>query len=215
MRILVIAPHNDDEVLGVGGTIAKLVKEGHEITICEVTSGDPELWKMIYSEAVEAHKVLGVSNFVCLHLPVVELEHTSCRTINGSFEKLVSDIKPEVVFLPHIGDMHTDHQATTKAAMVALRPYSNPQLKTIYAYETLSETEWNLPTVDNAFVPDTWSDISDYFDQKVEAMKCYASELHEFPHPRSVEAIEALAKLRGSTIGYKYAEAFKTIRNKL
>lgn len=213
MKVLVIAPHNDDEVLGVGGTIAKHVANGDEVVVCEVTSGDKQLWELIVAEAHSAHKVLGVSQFECLHLPVVQLRTTNSIELNGKFEELVKKIKPEIVYIPHKGDMHSDHQETAKAAMVALRPYSNPQLKAIYAYETLSETEWNIPSVDNAFIPDTWSDISDYIDVKVKAMESYKSQLYDFPHPRSIEAIEALAKLRGSTVGFKYAEAFMTIRH--
>lgn len=212
MRVLVIAPHNDDEVLGVGGTIAKHVANGDEVTVCEVTSGDKELWELIVTEAKDAHQVLGVSDFECLHLPVVRLNVTDTIELNGKFEKVVQKIKPEIVYIPHKGDMHSDHQETANAAMVALRPYSNPQLKAIYAYETLSETEWNIPSVENAFIPDTWNDISEYIEIKMNAMRCYKSQLYNFPHPRSEEAIEALAKLRGSTVGVRYAESFMTIR---
>ena len=212
MKILVIAPHNDDEVLGVGGTIAKYASEGHEVIVCEVTSGDPVRWEMIVSEAQAAHKVLGVSHFECLHLPVVELRGTSTKKMNEKFERLVREICPDIAFIPHHGDMHSDHRETANAAMVALRPYNNPNLKAIYAYETLSETEWNIPSVDNAFIPDTWNDISQFFDKKIDAMKCYQSQLKEFPNPRSLGAIEALAKLRGSTVGFHYAESFMTIR---
>lgn len=215
MKILVIAPHNDDEVLGVGGTIAKLAREGHEVTVCEVTSGDNKLWEMISREAAEAHKVLGVCNFVCLHLPVVNLKNYSKKLVNSKFESLIQQYKPEIVFIPHKGDMHIDHRETVDAIMVSLRPYNNPQLLEIYAYETLSETEWNIPSVENAFIPDTWNDISDYIDIKMQAMQCYKSQLREFPNPRSIEAIVALAKLRGSTIGYFYAECFMTIRRKM
>lgn len=215
MRVLVFAPHNDDEVLGVGGTIAKYVSLGHEVTVCEVTSGDPKLWEMISNEANLAHNVLGVSKFETLHLPVVELRTTGTKELNGAFERIVKKVKPEIAFIPHKGDMHSDHRETANAAMVALRPYNNPQLKAIYAYETLSETEWNIPSVDNAFIPDTWNDITEFIDQKKDAMKCYKSQLSDFPNPRSIEAIEALAKLRGSTVGYRYAEAFMTIRNLL
>ncbi len=215
MNILVIAPHNDDEVLGVGGTIAKYASQGHHVTVCEVTSGDKGLWEMISAEAAAAHSVLGVEDFRCLHLPVVDMRNTLTRELNGKFEELVRSIKPEIAFIPHKGDMHVDHQETAKAAMVALRPYANPQLKAIYAYETLSETEWNIPSVENAFIPDTWNEITDFIQIKQEAMKCYKSQLSEFPNPRSIEAIEALAKLRGSTIGYKYAESFMTIRRKM
>ena len=212
MRIVVFAPHNDDEVLGVGGTIAKFAADGHEVFVCEVTSGDLETWKLISKEAKEAHQVLGVYKFEVLNLPVVELRTTSTKEVNAKFEKIVNKIKPHVAFIPHKGDMHSDHRETANAAMVALRPCTNPQLKAIYAYETLSETEWNIPSVDNAFIPDTWVDISKYIDTKVRAMKCYKSQLYDFPHPRSIEAIEALAKLRGSTVGFNYAECFKTIR---
>ncbi len=215
MNVLVIAPHNDDEVLGVGGTIAKYASQGHHVTVCEVTSGDKSLWEMISVEAAAAHAVLGVEDFRCLHLPVVDMRNTITRELNGKFEELIRSVRPEIAFIPHKGDMHVDHQETAKAAMVALRPYSNPQLKAIYAYETLSETEWNIPSVENAFIPDTWNDISDFIQKKLDAMRCYKSQLSDFPNPRSIEAIEALAKLRGSTIGYKYAESFMTIRRKM
>lgn len=215
MRVLVIAPHNDDEVLGVGGTIARLVAGGNDVTVCEVTSGDPQLWEMINSEAKKAHDVLGVTKFECLYLPVVGLKDMAMKDINRKFEELVQKIKPEIAFIPHKGDMHRDHQETTAAAMVALRPYSNPQLKAIYAYETLSETEWNIPSVENAFIPDTWSDISTFINIKKKAMECYESQLSDFPNPRSIRAIESLAALRGSTIGFEYAECFMTIRRKM
>ncbi len=215
MRILVFAPHNDDEVLGVGATIAKYAKNGHDVTVCEVTSGDKSLWELIVNEAKQAHAVLGIKEFKCLHLPVVDMKNSNTRIINGKFEELVRKVEPEIAFIPHKGDMHADHQETAKAAMVALRPYDNPQLKAIYAYETLSESEWNLPSVENVFMPDTWNDITDYIDLKKRAMKCYESQLKEFPNPRSIGAIDALARLRGSTIGFQYAECFMTIRKKM
>lgn len=215
MNILVIAPHNDDEVLGCGGTIAKYAAQGHRVIVCEVTSGNEALWKMISREAAAAHKVLGVSSYECLHLPVVNMRNEDTDVLNRRFEDIVQKTKPEIVFLPHKGDMHVDHQETNKAAMVALRPYSNPQLKEIFAYETLSETEWNVPSVDNAFIPDTWNDITDYIETKENAMKCYVSQLREAPNPRSIESIDALARLRGSTVGYMFAECFMTIRRKM
>ena len=215
MIILVIAPHNDDEVLGVGGTIAKYSSEGHQVIVCEVTSGDPKLWKIIYGEAIEAHKVLGVTEFRCLNIPVVNMRNIDTKQLKKAFETMIQEVKPNIVFIPHKGDMHVDHQTTSQAVMVALRPYNNPQLKAIYSYETLSETEWNIPSVDNAFIPDTWNDITNFIDKKKKAMECYASQLQKFPNPRSIEAIDALARLRGSTVGFQYAESFMTIRQKL
>lgn len=213
MRILVFAPHNDDEVLGVGGTIAKYAESGHEVYVCEVTSGpDLDLVNRIKAEALEAHRILGVKETIFLELPVVALKDTRTYIINKKFRDVVQSIKPQIAFLPHKGDIHIDHQETTKAAMVALRPMENPQLKEIYSYETLSETEWNIPSVENAFLPNVYSDISDYLQKKTDAMACFKTQLYQFPHPRSLEAIEALAKLRGSTVGCRSAEAFSLIR---
>lgn len=217
MRILVFAPHNDDEVLGVGGTITKYAKEGNEVFICEVTSWleNIEQTNAIKKEAVDAHDILGVKDTIFLDLPVVHLKETPTHIKNQKFFDVVKDIKPEIAFIPHIGDMHVDHGETAQAAMVALRPMSNPQLKAIYTYETLSETEWNIPNVSNGFIPNVWSDITETYAFKVEAMKCFKSQLYPFPHPRSLEAIEALAKLRGSTIGLNYAESFICVRGRI
>lgn len=217
MRVLVFAPHNDDEVLGVGGTIAKYVNGGHEVFVCEITSWleNLEATNALKNEALKAHKILGVKETFFLDLPVVHLKETPTHIKNGKFSEIVREIKPEIAFLPHTGDMHVDHGETTAAAMVALRPQENPQLKAIYIYETLSETEWNIPNVTNAFIPNVWSDITDTFNQKIEAMNCYQSQLHSFPHPRSLEAIEALAKLRGSTIGVNYAESYVCVRERI
>ena len=214
MRVLVFAPHNDDEVLGVGGTIAKLSSKGHEIYICEVTFplDREDLVSMIKDEAKQAHSILGVKETIFLELPVVAIGDLPTKKVNAMFEDVVSKIRPEMAFIPHKGDMHVDHGEVAKAAMVALRPISNPQLVGIYSYETLSETEWNIPSVDNAFTPNCYCDITDFFDKKIEAMKCYQSQLMEKPHPRSINAIDALARLRGSTIGKGFAESFMVVR---
>ncbi|MFS0645401.1 PIG-L deacetylase family protein [Siminovitchia sp. 179-K 8D1 HS] len=211
MRILVFAPHNDDEVLGVGGTMAKYSKMGHEVYVCEVTSGPQK--ELLQTEAKKAHKVLGVKEAFFLDLPSVKLRNMTSIEINSKVSAVVNKIKPNIAFIPHKGDMHLDHGEVAESAMVALRPVNNPQLKAIYAYETLSETEWNIPSCDNAFVPNAWSDISDTIELKLEAMKCYESQLKEFPNPRSLEAIEALSKFRGSTICVRNAESFMVIRN--
>ncbi|MBA2175358.1 PIG-L family deacetylase [Halobacillus locisalis] len=216
MKVLVFAPHNDDEVLGVGGTIAKYSELGYEIYVCEVTSGDnPERVKQIQEEALKAHKILGVKETIFLGLPVVKLRHTPTVDINSKTLEVVEKIKPNLVFVPHKGDMHQDHAEVTTSAMVALRPFNNPQLKAIYAYETLSETEWNTPTIDNAFIPSVWSDITDTIDLKLQAMDCFITQVKEFPHPRSLEAIEALSKLRGSTVCVKNAESFMLMRSNI
>ena len=214
MRVLVFAPHNDDEVLGVGGTIAKYSKEGHEVYVCEVTSGkDQKRLSRIRKEAKKAHEILGVKDTIFLDLPVVGLSDIPTKELNKAIFEVVKKIEPEVAYIPHKGDMHIDHKMVAESAMVALRPVNNPRLKTIYAYETLSETEWNIPTVDNIFIPNVWIDITDTIDLKLNAMKCYVSQLKEFPHPRSLEAIESLSKLRGSTVNIRNAESFMLLRS--
>lgn len=211
MRVLVFAPHNDDEVLGVGGTIAKYTKSGHDVFVCEVTCGEKQ--ELLQSEALKAHRILGVKETIFLNLPVVGLRHFPTIELNKRLLEVVSKIKPNIAFIPHKGDMHTDHAEVANSAMVALRPINNPQLNSIYVYETLSETEWNMPTIDNAFIPNVWSDITETIELKKEAMSCYRSQLHEFPKPRSIEAIEALSKFRGSTICVSNAESFMLVRN--
>lgn len=216
MKVLVFAPHNDDEVLGVGGTIAKYVRDGHEVYICEVTSGkNAERVKRIQDEALKAHQILGVKDTFFLGFPVVELNNCSTIELNTAIEEIVKKVNPEIAFIPHKGDMHIDHNVVSRSAMVALRPISNPQLISIYAYETLSETEWNLPSVDNAFIPNVWCDITDTIDKKIEAMKCFESQLLEFPHPRSLKAIRSLSEYRGSTVGVNNAESFMLIRSRM
>ena len=213
MRVVVIAPHNDDEILGVGGTMAKLVKQGHEVIVCEVTAGnlDDEMVQRIKREARASHELMGVKTHF-MDLPVVGLREMTTKELNKSFQSHLLDLKPDVVFLPHKGDMHIDHRMTVEAAMVALRPVTFPNLKGIYAYETLSETEWNTPSVDNAFIPTMFVDITDEIEIKLDAMQCYASQLCEYPHPRSLEALRALAMHRGGMVCKKYAEAFIVLR---
>ena len=210
MRILIFAPHNDDEVLGAGGTLAKYAKQGHDVIVCEVTSGiDTE---NIQAEARAAHRVIGIKDTIFLNLPVVELKEYPAKELNRAIQQVVNDIKPDITFIPNKGDLHGDHSEVAKSAMVALRPHINSQLKAIYAYETLSETEWGIPTQDNLFIPNVWNDITDFISVKLEAMRCYKSQLMEFPHPRSLIAIEALSQIRGSTICVKHAECFMLIR---
>ena len=216
MKILVFAPHNDDEVLGVGGTIAKHVAKGDKVYVCGVTVGkNKERANNIKEEALEAHKILGVSDTIFLDLPVIGLSNMPTKELNQAMHDTGNKIEPDIAYIPHKGDMHLDHKMVAESAMVALRPVNSPQLKAIYAYETLSETEWNIPSVDNAFIPNVWCDITDTIDKKLEAMKCYKSQLLDFPHPRSLKAIRALSEFRGSTVCVNNAESFMLVRSKI
>jgi len=196
--------------LGVGGTIAKYLEEGNQVFVCEVTSGT--MYKTLQNEALEAHKLLGIKETFFLNLPVVQLRNLNQGDINSAIDGIVKKVNPDIAYIPHHGDMHIDHEETAKAAMVALRPVSCTNLKAIYAYETLSETEWNIPSVDNVFVPNVWVDISETIEDKIMAMNCYKSQIKEFPNPRSEKAIRALSEYRGSTVCVHNAECFMLIR---
>ena len=125
---------------------------------------------------------------------------------------MINEVQPEIVYIPHRGDINKDHRLVFDAAMVAARPKPGSPIKEILSYETLSETGWSAPFVENAFIPNVYVDISETLEIKLRAISAYKKELKEFPHPRSLEAISALAKLRGSSIGVGAAEAFMLIR---
>jgi LmbE family N-acetylglucosaminyl deacetylase len=211
MNILIFAPHNDDEVLGVGGTIRKYVEAGHSVYVCEVTCGGD--YRPIQAEAKNAHNLLGIKETVFLNLPVVELKNLSPKVINKAIGDVVSRIRPKIVFMPFVGDMHIDHREVTESVLVAVRPVNNNSVKTVYMYETLSETGWNIPNSERTFSPNTWIDITSTIETKIKAMECYQSQIKEYPNPRSAEGIRALAMYRGSTVSCRYAEAFMMIRS--
>lgn len=217
MIVLVIAPHPDDEVLGVGGTMAKYVDEGHKVYVCVVTCGHPSMFpdniiKKVRKEALDAHSFLGIKDTIFLDFPAVLFDEIPKHEVNAKIFDVINGIAPDIVFIPHFGDMHLDHYIVSQATMVGVRPIREHKVLEVYSYETLSETEWNIPHVSNVFLPNTWINIGDYLDKKLEAMEIFTTQLTKFPHPRSLEAIESLAKLRGSTIGVNAAEAFTLIR---
>lgn len=214
MKVLIFAPHNDDEILGVGGTMARHVAQGDEVYVCEVTSSlVEERRRLLQSEAKKAHKLIGVKDTIFLDFTVVELPHEEIRKFNKATYDVVKNIEPEIVYFPFYGDMHADHKAVADSVMVAVRPLAAPWVREVYMYETLSETGWNYPNVDKTFIPNHFVNITEYFGMKENAMKCYESQLKEYPHPRSIQAIKALAEFRGSNIGVEYAEAFMCVRH--
>lgn len=220
MNILVVAPHADDEVLGCGGLLAKYAQAGHNTYVAVMTNayyGAPELFpetliQSIRAEALEAHKLLGVKQTFFYDFPAPRLETYPSFEIANALGKLIREHHIDTLYLPHRGDMHKDHGVIFYAAMVAARPVNQCPVRRIYCYETLSETDWAAPFGSDVFIPNVYEDIADAFGAKLEAMKCFASQLKPFPNSRSLEALESLAKLRGATVGHHYAEAFSLIR---
>lgn len=214
-KVIVVAPHADDEIIGCGATIAKHIKNGDEVFIIIATNasiGAPELFtensiQSIRKEAINAHNLLGVKKTFFLEFPAPALNAYPEFKISIELSKIFNEIKPNVMYLPHPGDIHQDHKAIYRASLVAARPQGNYTINNIYCYETLSETEW-APYQEKPFVPNHFVDVSDVFHLKCDAMKCFDSQIKEFPHTRSIETFEALAKFRGATVGVVRAEAF-------
>ncbi len=215
---LFIAPHPDDEVLGCGGVIKKLTNRGVAVIVLIMTRGKKEKYpdekiEKVRNEALKAHKILCVTETRFLDFPAPELDMVPLAEISDAIYKIIKDYDVETVFIPHRGDIHHDHKIVFNAAMVAARPVGRHIVRQVFAYETLSETEWAIPLGDEYFVPNSYVDITDVFSYKLDAMKCYQSQLREFPNPRSLGTISALSQFRGSTVGLNRAEAFVTIRN--
>lgn len=217
-NVLIIAPHPDDEVLGCGGTIRRLSSNGRDVYVLVVTRGTPKMYAEerivnVRNEAKQAHAILGVRETVFLDFHAPELDITSQADIAKSIYEVIGRLGIEELYIPHRGDIHSDHRQVFNAALVASRPVGNNNtVKSIYTYETLSETEWAPPFGDDAFIPTRFINIADHFEFKLQAMQCFKSQLRSFPNPRSLETIEALAKFRGATVGFERAEAFMVVR---
>jgi LmbE family N-acetylglucosaminyl deacetylase len=218
MKVLVVSPHPDDEVLGAGGTIARLASEGNDVTVAIVTKGWEPLFadsqvEQVRAESRAAGKVLGVKSLRFMDLPVTKLNEIPKHQLNKEFEQLVSEEEPELVFIPFRGDRQEDHRQVFDACMVALRPLVGRKCtKRILCYETVSETHWSAAYVEPHFEPQLWVDISKYLSTKLEAMRRYKSQLRQEPDARSLEAISSLAKWRGSVVGMPAAECFVVVR---
>ncbi len=180
MKVLVVSPHPDDEVLGVGGTIARLASEGNDVTVAIVTKGWEPLFadsqvEQVRTEARAANDVLGVKSLRFMDLPVTRLSQIPRYELNKEFERLISEERPELVFSPFCGDRQDDHRQVFDACMVALRPaISAEYVKQVLCYETVSETHWSVAYVESCFEPQLWVDISDYLPVKLEAMRNYS-----------------------------------------
>ena len=217
MNILVIATHPDDEVLGCGGTIARHVSRGDRVDVLVVTRGAPDLFsedqvKQLRKELESAHLILGISAVHFLDFPAPKLDSVPAHELADAIGTQIGSIRPAAVYIPHRGDLHSDHRSVFGAALVAARPIGNPVVRRLLSYETLSETEWAAPVAEDAFLPSVFLDITGFLEKKKQALAAYRSQLKDFPHPRSLEAVECLARLRGSTVGVQAAEAFQLIR---
>ena len=216
-KILIIAPHPDDETLGVGGTIAKFASMGHDIKVLIVSGHLPPLYsrkeyEVTIAESKKAFDILGVQSSKFLEIPATMIGDLSIYELNSKISEIVNNFEPHMVFCPY-PDRHIDHRQVFDSVMVATRPVgAGKNIEVLASYETLSETHWNAPHIEPNFVPNWVIDISEYIELKLNAFRCYQSQISIFPGPRSIEAVEALAKFRGTQAGFGYGEGMHIIR---
>ena len=219
MRTLVIAPHPDDEILGCGGTLLRRKAEGVKLGWLIVTGISEQTgWSAVRVrqrdvEIAKVAKLVGFSEVFNLRLPTAHLDSLPMADLVDQFSAIFKSFQPDEVLLPHRADAHTDHRVVFDAASACTKWFRYPSVRRVLAYETISETGFGLDA-DCTFYPNVFIDISNFLERKLEVMSIYQSELGTFPFPRSVQAIQALATLRGATSGFMAAEAFQLLRER-
>lgn len=217
-KVLVIAVHPDDETLGCGGTLLKHKAQGDEIhwLICtslfERDGFNKEIVETRKNEIKAVAGLYGFKNTHQLELSTTKVDKCSMSELIGKISKIISEVEPNIVYLPFKGDVHSDHRKIFESAYSCTKSFRYPTIKKIYMMEILSETEFAPSTKEDSFIPNVFVDISDCFDKKLEIMRVYQSEIGAHPFPRSEKNITALATLRGATSACEYAESFVLLK---
>jgi LmbE family N-acetylglucosaminyl deacetylase len=222
MNILAISAHPDDETLGCGGTLLRHRAEGDSLHWAIVTQAHTPQWpaEVIERKAEEVKAVATCYSMQSVHrlqLPTTELDAIPFARVIDGLRAAIEQVRPDIVYLPHRGDVNTDHEVVFRAVLSVLKAFymSNFGVSRILSFETLSSTEAAAPTQSSAFVPNVYMDITPYCDHKLEIMSLYESEAQVDPMPRGPSAIRALARFRGATVDVNYAEAFMLVREVL
>lgn len=224
--VLVVAAHPDDEILGCGGTMTRLAREGHEVRIAILAEGmssryahredaDPHQLRHLHSRAQQAADEVGAKELVLCKLPDNRLDTVPLLEVVKAVEDLVARFQPGILYTHHPGDLNVDHGVVHRAVLTATRPMSmaGQYVREVYAFEVPSSTEWAFQRIEPLFRPNVFVDIADTLETKITAMSCYDTETRNFPHPRSAEALRAIATRWGSVAGLRAAEAFELIRS--
>lgn len=220
MKTIIVAPHPDDEVLGAGGTLLRRKAEGSVVGWVIVTTITAELGfsdekiKQRSDEIKRVSELFGFDAVFELNFPTTQLDKIPTSDLVAEFSNVFNAFEPEEVFVPHPADVHTDHGVVFNAVASCTKWFRYPSVKRVLSYETLSETDFGLGP-ERGFRPNSFVNIEPYLEEKLRAMDIYVSELGDFPFPRSHEAIRALATLRGAASGFKAAEAFELLRERL
>lgn len=211
-RVLVIATHPDDELLGCGGTVARHIANGDTVKSVVVCEGVSVRYnnRDVNMDAcrLKAAATLGVQESICLNMADQKLDTYPILDVVHAIENELNAFQPNIVYCQNGEDINHDHKIVFEAAQVAFRPL-NPNIEEVYTFYTPSSTEWGQA---GAFVPDTWIDISEYLEKKIQAFRCYRTEIKEYPHPRSIENLRNTAFFMGAQANMKAAECFHTVK---
>jgi N-acetylglucosamine malate deacetylase 1 len=213
-KVLIIAVHPDDETLGCGGTLLKHKANGEEIhwLICTTIDKNHSYYEIREKEIELAAKMYNFDSVHNLRLQTMQVDEYSMSELINQISSVVNEVKPNIIYLPFKGDVHSDHRKIFEASYSCTKSFRYPFIKKIYMMETLSETEFAPSTKEDSFIPNVYVDISEFFEKKIEIMKLFESEIAEYPFPRSERNLKALATLRGATSGCEYAESFVLLK---
>lgn len=217
-KVLVIAPHADDETLGCGGTILRYVESGYEVHWLLVTAVTEQYGyssDKVKERQQEILSVSGMYGFNQVHelgLRPAALDTVGKGELIAGISRVVNQVKPEEVFTVYRNDAHSDHEAVYDAVMSATKSFRYPFIKRVLAYETISETDFGMKPEDSGFRPNVFIGIGEYLERKLEILEIFESEVGVFPFPRSRIAVEALARLRGAQCNQLAAEAFMLLK---
>lgn len=223
MRVLVVAAHPDDEVLGCGGTIARHSKQDDVVIAilgegatsrsdARANAGTTEVSELKQA-AENARKALGAKELIMENLPDNRFDELALLDVVKKVERIVVSVKPDVIYTHHARDLNVDHQITSRAVVTATRPGASEHVAEVASFEIPSSSEWSFGATGSPFAPNLFVDVSETIDSKIEAMKCYEQEMRTPPHPRSESVLRAIATTRGSAAGMHAAEAFEIVRS--
>ncbi len=217
MKVMVVAAHPDDEILGAGATLARHASVGDQVHACVLAEGatsryDDQMVDTLHECGKRAGDLIGFSSVRFDHLPDQRLDTLPLIEVTQRIEELVDTVRPEVIYTHFPWDVNSDHAVVAKCLWTACRPYRFPFVRCIAAFETPSSTEWAIPSEQHRFQPNRFVDVSSTLDLKLDAMRCYSTEIRPYPHPRSLRALQERAAYWGSVSGFAMAEPFMVLR---